>query len=49
MGKLNGIKGQYLILEKGVINLRRFTGYEIELSVTDPEDENDKTEQLILL
>ena len=49
VGKLNGIKGQYLILEKGVINLRRFTGYEIELSVTDPEDENDKTEQLILL
>lgn len=28
-GKLVGIKGQYLILEGGVINMRKFTGYEI--------------------
>lgn len=28
-GVLNGIKGQYLILDTGVINLRKFTGYEI--------------------
>ena len=31
-GKLLGIKGQYLILDGGVINLRRFSGYEVELS-----------------
>jgi hypothetical protein len=30
--KLVGIKGQYLIFEDGVINLRRFSGYEIALS-----------------
>ena len=29
--KLLGIKGQYLIFEGGVINLRKFSGYEIEL------------------
>ena len=28
---LLGIKGQYLIFDTGVINLRRFTGYEIEM------------------
>ena len=31
-GKLTGIKGQYLIFDSGVINLRRFSGYEIKLS-----------------
>lgn len=30
-GVLQGIKGQYLILDSGVINLRKFTGYEITL------------------
>jgi hypothetical protein len=30
--KLMGIKGQYLIFEAGVINLRRFSGYEISLA-----------------
>ncbi len=30
-GKLMGIKGQYLIFDTGVINLRRFSGYEVEL------------------
>lgn len=29
---LMGIKGQYLIFEDGVINLRRFAGYDVELS-----------------
>lgn len=29
-GMLLGIKGQYLILDTGVINIRKFTGYEIE-------------------
>ncbi|HKI73379.1 MAG TPA: DUF2797 domain-containing protein [Pseudomonadales bacterium] len=30
-GVLYGIKGQYLIFDTGVINLRRFTSYEVEL------------------
>ena len=29
-GVLQGIKGQYLILDGGVINLRKFTSYHIE-------------------
>lgn len=32
-GRLEGIKGQYLILDKGVINLRKFSGYHIEVEV----------------
>jgi len=31
-GKLMGIKGQYLILDSGVINLRKFGAYELSLS-----------------
>jgi hypothetical protein len=31
-GKLMGIKGQYLILDGGVINLRKFTSYHIEFT-----------------
>ncbi len=31
-GKLMGIKGQYLILDSGVMNVRKFTGYEVEFS-----------------
>lgn len=31
-GTLQGIKGQYLIFDNGVINLRKFTGYEIEVT-----------------
>lgn len=31
-GTLLGIKGQYLIFDNGVINMRRFGGYNIELS-----------------
>jgi hypothetical protein len=30
-GTLLGIKGQYLILDSGVINMRKFAGYEVEL------------------
>lgn len=30
-GVLHGIKGQYLILDTGVINLRKYTGYELIL------------------
>lgn len=31
-GVLQGIKGQYLIFDNGVINMRRFGGYNIEIS-----------------
>ncbi|MFB9868362.1 DUF2797 domain-containing protein [Vreelandella sulfidaeris] len=31
-GMLQGVKGQYLLLDTGVINLRKFTGYEIQVS-----------------
>ena len=31
-GMLLGIKGQYLILDKGVINIRKFSGYHVKLS-----------------
>jgi hypothetical protein len=30
-GTLMGIKGQYLIFDTGVINLRKFTAYDIEV------------------
>ncbi|MBF9000092.1 DUF2797 domain-containing protein [Vibrio nitrifigilis] len=32
-GVLQGIKGQYLILDTGVINIRKFTSYEVECYV----------------
>ena len=32
-GTLMGIKGQYLILDTGVINLRKFSGYHIDFTV----------------
>ncbi|TXH71417.1 MAG: DUF2797 domain-containing protein [Thiothrix sp.] len=31
-GVLEGIKGQYLLLDTGVINIRKFAGYEVEFS-----------------
>ncbi len=31
-GTLLGLKGQYLIFDSGVINLRKFTGYEVEVN-----------------
>lgn len=30
-GRLNGIKGQYLMFEHGVLNIRKFGGYEVEV------------------
>jgi hypothetical protein len=30
-GVLHGIKGQYLLLDIGVINIRKYTGYEMIL------------------
>ena len=47
-GQLLGIKGQYLIFDIGVINLRRFTSYEVEFT-TATNDSGDQTEQLSLL
>ncbi len=32
-GVLQGIKGQYLLLDSGVLNVRKFTGYELSLEV----------------
>jgi hypothetical protein len=32
-GILHGIKGQYLLLDTGVINIRKFSGYEVEFSM----------------
>lgn len=32
-GMLEGIKGQYLILDTGVINIRKFTGYQVRFRV----------------
>jgi hypothetical protein len=31
-GVLHGIKGQYLIFDNGVLNVRKFAGYEICLT-----------------
>ncbi len=31
-GKLNGIKGQYLLFDIGVLNIRKFSGYEIAIN-----------------
>lgn len=33
-GVLHGIKGQYLILDTGVINIRKHTGYKVNVSIT---------------
>ena len=32
-GTLIGIKGQYLMLDTGVLNIRKFGGYEVEIKV----------------
>ncbi len=32
-GVLQGIKGQYLLFDEGVINVRKYTGYRVEVSV----------------
>jgi len=31
-GILHGIKGQYLLLDSGVINIRKFTAYQVRFS-----------------
>jgi hypothetical protein len=35
-GILQGIKGQYLLMDTGVINIRKFSGYEVELTLGGP-------------
>lgn len=35
-GVLQGIKGQYLMLDTGVINIRKYTAYQVRLRVEDP-------------
>lgn len=37
-GSLMGVKGQYLIFEHGVINIRKFTGYDIDFSCSHNVD-----------
>ena len=32
-GRLQGIKGQYLILDTGVINIRKYTAYNVRVQV----------------
>ena len=32
-GQLMGIKGQYLIFDNGVINIRKFTSYHVSLQI----------------
>lgn len=34
-GSLQGIKGQYLILDTGVLNVRKFSGYKVSLQTRD--------------
>ncbi|RLV61139.1 DUF2797 domain-containing protein [Parashewanella curva] len=47
-GTLIGIKGQYLIFDTGVINIRKFTSYEVEVSIGASEQQ-PKSEQLSLV
>ncbi len=35
-GMLLGIKGQYLILDTGVLNVRRFSSYLVDVSISEP-------------
>ena len=34
-GMLKGIKGQYLILDSGVLNIRKFSGYKVQIIMND--------------
>jgi hypothetical protein len=45
-GNLLGMKGQYLVLSNGALNLGHYTGYEMVLSVTEPFENHDRGEQL---
>ena len=37
-GRLQGIKGQYLILDTGVINLRKYTGYNVKINLSSSSE-----------
>ncbi|MCL1080116.1 DUF2797 domain-containing protein [Parashewanella spongiae] len=41
-GILKGIKGQYLIFDTGVINVRKFTSYEVNVSTTPNSSADDE-------
>ena len=45
-GQLQGIKGQYLILDTGVINLRKYTSYRIAFHAGEAEPESGVTGDL---
>ncbi len=36
-GKLIGIKGQYILLDNGVFNMKKHTGYKVEVELVDSE------------
>lgn len=44
-GRLDGIKGQYLIFDCSVINIRKYTAYEVALSVAAPEVRDDTLDE----
>ncbi|MEE9355057.1 MAG: DUF2797 domain-containing protein [Methylococcaceae bacterium] len=39
-GQLMGIKGQYLIMDTGVINIRKFTGYDVTFIIQDMQNKS---------
>ncbi|RMF14010.1 MAG: DUF2797 domain-containing protein [Gammaproteobacteria bacterium] len=39
-GMLMGIKGQYLILDTGCLNIRKHTGYEVDFELSAPEGDH---------
>ena len=41
-GVLMGIKGQYLIFDSGVINIRKFTSYEVSVRESDDTSSNEQ-------
>jgi hypothetical protein len=45
-GKLNGIKGQYLIFDCGVLNIRSHAGYEVEIEGENSGSQNDTSQRL---
>ncbi|MBM7072486.1 DUF2797 domain-containing protein [Shewanella sp. OPT22] len=42
IGTLKGIKGQYLIFDTGVINIRKFSSYEVDVEVNPLADSNEQ-------
>ncbi len=46
-GALEGIKGQYLLLSAGVINVRKYTGYEAEVATDAPPTSRTTVDPMI--